>query len=77
MFISPKFAVFWLLALLSPMSDTEAAPLDLRNQESFGLKSIDDFCCNEGRLDDLKDLAADVYRIETARFYVVSIAKND
>ena len=77
MFISPKFAVFWLLMLLSPMSEAEAAPLDLRRKESFGLSSIDDFCRNEGRLDDLKDLAADVYRVETARFYVVSIAKND
>ena len=68
MFISRLFAALCLLALLGlPQANT--APL----QESFGLQSVQDFCRGEGRLDDLKDLAADVYRKETGRFYVVSI----
>ena len=70
MFISRLFATFCLLALFE-LPQTDTAPLGI--QESFGLQSVQDFCRNEGRLDDLKDLAADVYRKETGRFYVVSI----
>ena len=58
------------LCLLAIFKTVDAAPLGLK--ESFGLESIQDFCRGEGRLDDLKDLAADVYKKQTGRFYVVS-----
>ena len=58
------------LCLLAIFKTVDAAPLGLK--ESFGLQSIQDFCRGEGRLDDLKDLATDVYKKQTGRFYVVS-----
>ena len=72
MLISHLLAIIWLLALFFELPQCNAAPLALK-KESFGLQSVQEFCRGEGRLDDLKDLAADVYRKETGRFYVVSI----
>ena len=72
MFIS-HFVVVWLLVMLGQLNKVATAPINPSYKESFGLESIQDFCRGEGRLDDLKDLAADVYRLKTGRFYVVSI----
>ena len=72
MFISRLLATFCLLAMLSGLPQADSAPLGIQ-KEAFGLQSVEDFCRGEGRLDDLKDLAADVYRTKTGRFYVVSI----
>ena len=63
---------FWLIVMLA--QQVEPAPIvEPYKKESFGLQSVQDFCKGEGRLDDLKDLAADVYRRQTGRFYVVNI----
>ena len=63
-----------LLAIICLMAlpDGFAAPIFDAQRESFGLQSVDDFCQGVGRLDDLKDLAKDIYRQKTGRFYVVS-----
>ena len=72
MLISHLLAIIWLLALFFELPQCNAAPFGIK-KESFGLQSVQEFCHGEGRLDDLKDLAADVYRKETGRYYVVSI----
>ena len=67
-----KMIAFWLMVTL--LQEVKTAPINPGyNKESFGLESVQDFCRGEGRLDSLKDLAADVYRRQTGRFYVVSI----
>ena len=71
MFISTMLATFCLVALSGGMPNIDAAPIGIQ-KETFGLQSVDDFCREEGRLDDLKDLAKDVYRKQTGRFYVVN-----
>ena len=72
MFIA-RLVAFWLLLMVAQLKEAEAAPIIANYKELFGLESIQDFCSGRGRLDDLKDLAADIYRRQTGRFYVVSI----
>ena len=72
MFFSNLIAL-WLLVMIGQLDNVATAPINLGYKESFGLDSVQDFCRGEGRLDDLKDLAADIYRRKTGRFYVVSI----
>ena len=68
---SSLLAISCLMALSGQLPDVFAAPIGLFQKESFGLESVDDFCRGDGRLDDYKDLAKDVYQRKTGRFYVV------
>ena len=65
------FSSLLTIICLAALPDIFAAPIVGTQKESFGLQSIDDFCQGVGRLDDFKDLAKDLYRQKTGRFYVV------
>ena len=64
----------WLQNVISVLNEVTTAPITTGYKESFGLQSVEDFCRGDSRLDDFKDLAADIYRRKTGRFYVVSFS---
>ena len=72
MFIAKYVAFFCLVVTIGQFKEVATAPINTGYKESFGLQSVEDFCKGDGRLDDFKDLAADIYRRKTGRFYIVS-----